>query len=398
MTIRVAHVVGPSFISMYGGTTHRILSLLSGWNEKGITLDLYGSKSKPLNMNIGEKKYRLPEGLLWSSKIEQLSRSKIVLWNISILWDLFIHRDDYDIIHFHVLGWGSLISPLLFHSFGKKVVFTMSLYGNDNPSYILNQRLGQLQVSLLRKFDGSIGISPALVQDAIKHSIKNVICLPNFMAYPSLEGQVKAEEGRVLRRKLSIPTEATVLLYIGVAHRRKGLDVLIDAFIKLAKRYPDLWLIVVGPRNRNENVFLDDQFIPQIIEKIEQEQLQNRVIWSGIIANQDEICKYYWASDIFVLPTRNEGLGNVIIEAMYAELPVIVSDLHGITDYIIEDNETGFLVELDSVKEFSDQIEILLNNPKLRRKFGLAGRKRAIQLFDFQKYCHKLRDFYMGLE
>lgn len=397
MMLRVAHVVGPSFISMYGGTTHRILSLLSGWNENGITLDLYGSKSKPLNMNSGEKKYRLPEGLLWSSKIKQLSRSEIARWNISILWDLFIHRDEYDIIHFHVLGWGSLISPLLFHSFGKKVVFTMSLYGNDNPSYILSQRLGQLQVSLLQKFDGAIGISPALVQDAVIHSIKNVICLPNFMAYPSLEGPVNSEEGLSMREKLGIPAEAVVLLYIGVAHRRKGLDVLIDAFVNLAKRYPDLWLIVVGPRDRNENVFLDDQIIPQITEKIKREGLEDRIIWPGIITNQDEISKYYWASDIFVLPTRNEGLGNVLIEAMFTELPVVVSHLPGVTDFVVDDNVTGYLAEVNNVDNFVLKIKDLLDNPALRQKMGKAGRKRAIELFGFDEYCTKLKDFYQQL-
>lgn len=397
MTIRVAHVVNSTFGAVFSGQTHYLFSLLSGWKEKEVSLDLYGTPIKPLNMNSGDRAYRLPEGSLWSANSKTQSRWERIRWSLALLWMLVRRRKEYDIVHFHALGWGVFLSPLVLHPLGKKIVFTMSLFGNDNPSYILQRPRGRFQVNLLRRFDGFIGLSPALVEDAIANGFCNVMRLTNFMAIDQMEQGPNLFHRIAKRNELLIPDDAVVLLYVGVAHRRKGLDLLVNAFIDLCERHDNVWLIIIGPRNKDENPYLDDEIMPQIFQRITCANLQNKVRWTGLVTNLNEIASYYWASDIFILPTHNEGSPNVIAEAIYAKLPIVVSDLPGITDSVVSNNENGFLVPVDNLRDLIDKIEQLIVNPELRRALGENGRQKAAEIFGFEQYCNKLKNFYIDL-
>jgi len=386
---------------VFSGITHRIFSLLSGWKEEGISLDLYGTQIKPLNMNSGDKVYNLPEGSLWSSNLKRQSRWERIRWSLQLLKMLIVRRKDYDIVHFHHLSWGSLLSPLILHRFGKKAVFTMSLFGNDNPSYIQQQPRGRLQVALMHRFDGAIGVSSALVVDAIQHGIKNVICLPNFMAIPQLEESIDATKIRKIRAltrtKLCIPQESQVLLFVGSIIRRKGVDVLLDTFIELSSKYADLFLVLVGPKSREETTGIDETYVCQLKEKIRLAGLEGRVIWVGMVKEQSLLVDYYRSADIFVFPTRNEGSPNVFAEAMAASLPVVASMLPGITDGVVSDGESGYLVEPGNVNQFVLAIDQLLQDDTKRTAMGLAGRKIVLEQFGFNSYCQRLKNFYVDL-
>jgi len=400
LIIRVAHLVNPTFGSVFSGHTHYLFSLLSGWKDKDISLDLYGAQIKPLNLNSGDQVYHLKQGSLWANPKRQ-NRWDRIRWSFNLLKMLITCRNDYEIVHFHTLSWGGLLSPLILHLLGKKVVFTMSLMGNDNPSYIRKQPRGGLQVALMRQFDGAIGLAPALVEDAKKHGIQNVICLPNFLAIPQLEEPIEApniQEIRILaREKFGILEEAKVLLFVGSIIQRKGIDVLIEVFIKLANAHPDLILVLVGPNSKSETNGINESYVDQLKESIEAAGIKSRVIWAGMVRDQSTLVEYYRCADIFVLPTRNEGSPNVLAEAMAANLPVVISKLSGITDTIIFDNISGYLVKPDDPEGFIHAIDELLNDEAKREAMGAAGRKIAIEKFGFTTYCQQLKKFYLNL-
>ena len=81
------------------------------------------------------------------------------------------------------------------------------------------------------------------------------------------------------------------------------------------------------------------------------------------------------ASDIFALFTRWEGFPISILEAMRAGLPVVASDVNGVHEAITE-GKTGFLIPAGNVSSFQDRLIQLLDNANLRRRMGLAGRRR----------------------
>jgi glycosyltransferase involved in cell wall biosynthesis len=377
-----------------------LFSLLSGWNYQDVSLDLYGTQTKPINLNSGDRVYQLPNGLLWSHP-KKLTRLGRIIWSIELLRMLLLRHNEFDIVHYHTFNWGVFLSPLLLHPLGKKVVFTMSLFGNDNPGYIRQQPRGRLQVELMQKFDGAIGLAPALVNDAKKNGIRNVICLPNFLAIPQLEEPIEAsriqEVRNLARSKLGIPRESKVILFVGSIICRKGVDVLIDTFIELSQKFPSLVLMLVGPQSEQETTGIDETYVSQLKEKIHQARLERQVFWAGMVKEQTLLVKYYRSADIFVFPTRNEGSPNVIAEAMSAGLPVVASLLPGITDAVVSDGESGYLVEPDHSDQFYSAIDQLLQDDIKREAMGAAGRKIALEKFGFTSYTQRLREFYLDL-
>jgi glycosyltransferase involved in cell wall biosynthesis len=373
-----------------------MFSLLSGWDVSGISLDLYGTKIKPLNLQSGERLYQLQPQALWSNP-RVLDRWDRFLWSLQLLSILITRRHDYDIAHFHNLNWGSLFSPLVLHPLGKKVVYTMSQFGNDNPSCIRQHPRGRLQIALMRHFDGFIGISPALVEDAQINGLHNVICLPNFLAIPQLEEEPAPGARAAARARLGIPEEVRVLLFVGSIIKRKGIDILVDAFIELYQQYLDLWLVMVGPQSKTDTTKIDENYVAQQKDKIQQAGLERRVVWAGMVKEQSCLVDYYRSADIFVFPTRNEGFGNVLVEAMSAGLPVVTSLLPGITDGVVFDGKSGFLVEVDQTDQFVHAVDQLLRNDPKRLAMGAAGRRIALERFGFESYCQRLKIFYLGL-
>lgn len=398
--IRVAHLVNPTFGSVFSGHTHFLFSLLSGWRDEDISLDLFGSLLKPTNMNSGDRVYRLPQGALWSSPKRQ-DRWGRIHWSFELLRLLIAQRQNYDLIHIHALNWGAFLSPLVLHALGKKVIYTMSLFGNDNPGYILKKPRGKMQVALMRQFDGMIGLSPALVDDARRNGIRNVICLPNFLAIPQLEESIEysrfKEAKDSARSKLHIHKEGLVLLFVGSIIRRKGVDIIIDAFIELAPKYPSLILILVGPQRNSETTGVDEVYVNILKGKIRFAGLQDRVTWEGMIRDQSKMVDYYRAADLFVFPTRNEGSPNVLAEAMAASLPVIASMLPGITDEVVSNGESGYLVEPERSDKLREAINCLLMDDTTRFAMGVNARRIALEKFSFDAYCQKLRKYYLNL-
>jgi glycosyltransferase involved in cell wall biosynthesis len=396
MKIRVAYIITPNFGSVYSGPTHRIFTMLSRWHNEEMTLELLGTKIKVLNLNSGEKDYKL-SGKLWSEQ-HRTRRTDRFLWTLQTFWLIVKNMGRIDIFHFMSGNWSILLSPLVLHPFKKKVVFSMIRYDIHIPSIIMKKPHGKLAVKMLRKFDGMIGLAPAFIEDCQRHGFTNkMLVLPNFMAVPGIENGKDTRQGNLLREELQIPLDAVVLLYVGSDHKRKGLDVVVDTFVELSKRHPGLNLFIVGPNSRLDHGYVDEEFIARQKNKLIDAGLEGRVVWTGLIADPDRLSRYYHAADIFVFPTRAEGSPNVLAEAMFAGLPVAISLLPGITDTIVRDGEDGYLIPVGDVKGFVKALDILIRDPELRLLMGSKSRERAVELFGFDQYCQKLGAFYKEL-
>lgn len=116
--------------------------------------------------------------------------------------------------------------------------------------------------------------------------------------------------------------------------------------------------------------------------------LDNQVKLVGYRQDIDEICK---VTDIFVFPSKREGLGMAALEAMAAGLPIITSNIHGIVDYSTN-GETGYTCKPTDVDSFAESIQILIDNEKLRNKMGQNNSKlvEAFSMDNSQKKMHKI--------
>jgi glycosyltransferase involved in cell wall biosynthesis len=107
-----------------------------------------------------------------------------------------------------------------------------------------------------------------------------------------------------------------------------------------------------------------------------------------------ELAEHYRRADIFIAPSVwNEPFGMVIVEAMASGLPVIATRGGGIPE-IVRDGETGLLTERGNAAELAEAINYLLKHDEVRRAMGRAGRKRAVEMFGWDKISEPLFEVY----
>src|SRR5438067_7783610 len=121
------------------------------------------------------------------------------------------------------------------------------------------------------------------------------------------------------------------------------------------------------------------------------------------------VIQLYSHAAVFCCPSIYEPFGIINLEAMACETAVVASAVGGIKEVVV-DGETGFLVPLDVVegtvrlanqekfsRDLAARINQLMNDPKLRGKFGKAGRKRAEEMFSWTKIAEKTKELYQSL-
>jgi glycosyltransferase involved in cell wall biosynthesis len=101
--------------------------------------------------------------------------------------------------------------------------------------------------------------------------------------------------------------------------------------------------------------------------------------------------KVFLESGLFVFPTKNDIWGNVLLEAMQYGLPIVATN-EGAIPEIVTNGETGYVVPKSSPRDLADKIQLLLENPELRRKMGEAGRIKYQENYTLQHFESSLKN------
>jgi len=173
--------------------------------------------------------------------------------------------------------------------------------------------------------------------------------------------------------------EEKEVLFSGIPFKLKGVDILIKAFKKIASKYPDWKLKILGWYPNPEELDRAIEGHPQIFHHKP--------------VPYEEMPEHIGSCGIFVLPSRTEAMGRVLIEAMAAGKPRIGSNVEGIPS-VINDGVDGFLFETENADDLAEKLDMLMSNEDLRRKLGKAGETRAKQEFTKSKYFNNLINFY----
>ncbi|PGF17159.1 hypothetical protein CP556_14240 [Natrinema sp. CBA1119] len=159
-------------------------------------------------------------------------------------------------------------------------------------------------------------------------------------------------------------------LYVGGFYERKGLDILLKAFAQVEKEYEEVRLRIVGDGEQRKE-----------LEKLtEYLGIDNQVTFEGYIDDSIELAKVYNQSDVLVLPAkRGEGFPRVIDEAHLYALPVITTDL-GHFSNSLTDGENALLASPGSVSSLANQLQRIIQSPKIREKLAENGCERVTRL------------------
>ena len=156
--------------------------------------------------------------------------------------------------------------------------------------------------------------------------------------------------------------------FCGQMIRRKGVDLLLQAFNRLIARGLDARLLLVG-READLPEFLS-QTSPVARSKISYQGFQP----------PERLPEYFAKSDVFVLPSRHDGWGVVVNQALAAGLPIITSDMVGAGNDFVENGVNGMRVNAEDVDALYAAMETLTLNPYLGPAWGEKSRKRAFDL------------------
>jgi glycosyltransferase involved in cell wall biosynthesis len=177
------------------------------------------------------------------------------------------------------------------------------------------------------------------------------------------------------------------VLFVGRLIERKGLNYLLQAILLLINDY-EIELHIVGSGNQLN-------YLKDLVCKL---SIVDRVIFEGRVPNP-RLKELYKECDIFVLPSivdsrgETEGLGVVLLEALSYRMPVVASEVGGITD-IIKNGETGYLAKQKDLQSLADKIKIVMENHKESLYVSEKGLAFSKNYFNWDRIVKEIRMLY----
>ena len=184
--------------------------------------------------------------------------------------------------------------------------------------------------------------------------LKKIFVIPNLNSYPL------PKKHPIILPSDVINTNKNTLLAVGrINNKHKGFDLLLPVFNQLLKKHHNWQLVILGEGKADQRLELE-----QLIHNL---KLQTNVYLPGAVGN---IADWYQVADIFVFPSRYEGFGCVLAEAMSYGLPAVSFNCKSGPADIITHGVNGFLVEVDDAQELIFSLDKLMSNKKLRNQFA----------------------------
>ncbi len=314
--------------------------------------------------------------------------SKILYVPLATLKGILLHKKyNYD-------GLWSIMTYMLFpvvlmRFFGTRIPYVLSLQDGDSFERVFLRWRIKLIFPLLK-----YGFKNATVIQAIsvylslwprKLGYKGKVELIHDGANPeSIHHTYTKNEIAELRKDLGGKDDDVLLINTARLVHQKGADTTIRA---LAFLQPHIKLILVG--DGDERKKLED-----LVSKL---GLTDRVVFTGQV-DRTVVTKYRLASDIFVGPSRSEGLGHAFLSAMACHLPVITTQVGGIVDFLFDkernpDKEpTGWAVDVDSPKQIAKAVEYILSNKDEVRIITDRARKMVEEKYDWDVIARDMKE------
>lgn len=258
-----------------------------------------------------------------------------------------------------------------------KIPFLPQLHGDylDNPFWISEEfnrhLLNKLGKFILRKGDIVRVVSQRTVDFCASLGIplSRIYYLPvgvNYQRFIDFGRRYSAEE---IRKKYKLSKE-NILLFVGRLAKQKGIDILIRAMSYIVKIIPNLHLLIVGKGE-------EYTYLKELTAKL---NLENYIIFTGYV-KKPELPSLYYISDIFVLPSRYEGLSIALQEAALFGKPIVATKVSGSAEVVIN-NKTGYLVKPENSKDLADTLIRALNNSKLKDNASSISKQLIKEKFD----------------
>jgi glycosyltransferase involved in cell wall biosynthesis len=291
---------------------------------------------------------------------------------------LLLHRQEYDLIHVHQALYPAFVSVLVGKQILRKpvIVKTASSGITSDIKSLRKLPLGAFQLRyLVKRMDCLVTVSHEAGEEfiAVGYPQPQILYIPNGVSIPP---EAKSSCGRVIR-----------ILTTARLSREKGIDVLLRAwaYVRTKDEVARLEIVGYGPLESDLKKLCNSLNVAESVH------------FKGMVHNPSGYLK---EADLFVLPSRSEGMSNALLEAMSYGIPCIAtcvgenSQLMGtnpeqlsVGRYLVAEN--GLLVNPDDVRGLSEAIIRLIQDQRLREEIARKGRMKVERHFSIDAVAEK---------
>lgn len=275
-----------------------------------------------------------------------------------------------DIVHLHGYSTKNVIVTVVAKVFRKPIVMSLHTAGFDEPEAI--ERHGSLAFWAFLSADRYLSVSPGLVERYLAAGLPagRIDLVPNGIDIERFK-PASADEREHLREKLSLPAAAPLIVFVGFFSADKQPRVLFDAWLSLVSQLSTPPTLLFVGATASPYFEVNDQIALDMREHAKRKGVADHLRFTGVT---HDVESYLRASNLFVLPSRREGLPVALLEAMACGLPCVASRLPGSTEAIIGDGVNGVLTPPGDVAALAQAMQSLLSDEARGRRLGDAAR------------------------
>jgi Glycosyltransferase len=305
--------------------------------------------------------------------------------NISILDDIralfFIYKtlkqEDFDIFHINSAKMGGLGALAGCLTRVKKIIFTAHGWAwNENRSELSRLIIKSFSWLTIILSHQTIAVSNKIKDETLlwPFSKNKIVVIENGIKNFALFSREEA------RKHFGIREDEFVVGTISELHHVKGLDYLITAWSEFKKTMEGK-LLIIGAGEEEESLKV-------LVNKL---GVSESVKFAGFVDDARSFLKVF---DVFTLTSRSEGLPYALLEAGFAGLPIIASEIGGIPE-VIDNNQDGLLIKVGDTNQIQKNLEELMNNPERRTALGKSIQEKVQKNFSLDKMVHATLKLYV---
>ncbi|NTW27562.1 MAG: glycosyltransferase family 4 protein [Candidatus Moranbacteria bacterium] len=340
----------------FGGAEKLVLDQINFLFDNGYDVSLLTT--------IGDKqsnffdKLRIPE-----SKIYKIKRGKYRLLSSVLFIRKIILNEKFNLIVSHLFHTNTLTRLAIIFLIKRPIFFA---YEHNDYSADKKRRHLLVDKVLLLFTDRVIVVSESVRNYLLKNKIneKKIILIENGVYFPDVKVDIKSKKS-----ELGIPDDAIVIVSVGNVTKQKGHDILLMAAEKILQQSGNIYFIVCGS--------CDGVYAKNLIKK--SDSMGGHFKFLGSRVDVLEIVKM---SDMYVMPSRWEGLSIALLEALYLRKNIIVSEIESMQRVIINGNN-GLFFQPENSDDLADKILYLISNEEKIKSMGncayLTSRKYSIE-------------------
>ena len=382
MTPRPIWILIPDFYPGIGGEERQ---------AQGVSKDLIG-RGQSVRVITRRHGFRHSQGLSGNDSVEGIPVVRVfsrgigkfasMVYVLGALWHLALHGRGsiYAALDVGAPGWVAVIARYLLR--GRSVVKLRS----GRLVYEKRSWLARWQFCKLLHFADRVIVVNRDLERFLKElgiPDSKVAWIPNGVDC-TLFRPVALKEKIAARRLFGLAIDKTIVLFVGRLEPVKGTDVLLRAWARLSDRLrADSLLLLIGDGAERHallsiSVSLD---------------IHQSVILTGA---QQSVHQYYAAADIFVLPSRSEGMPLALLEAMACGLPVVASNVGGMPDFVV-DGGNGALFESENPQHLAQKLAFFMGAPNRWTDIGAKGRQTVKARAEMGGVVDSLQELYAEL-